>query len=368
MKDYHPTYYEAFRCIAGACRDSCCIGWEIDIDPHSVQSYRQVPGALGEKLRRSMAESEEGCSFRLEGERCPFLTREGLCQLILELGPQSLCDICREHPRFHQWFGPRRESGLGLCCEAAGRLIFSQEETTFVWGDCEEAPEPFEEEEAYQALFIAREKALAWLSRRELSFAQRLLSLLTWGEELQEALDWEDWETLSGAELYPQPLPPVAQEAAEKAARRLLDFLLEQEPLDPAWPKVLGEIQAQLPQLLDSWQRLCREDARQGGYFRQLSVTLLFRYLSQSLWDGALEEKLHFLALGCAVVALLNGWCSRQLGTFSLEEQVQSAKSFSKELEYAAETQEALAQGRWSPAPREDLAALCGFLFADLRG
>lgn len=327
-----------------------------------------MPGALGEKLRRSIIESEEGCSFRLEGERCPFLTREGLCQLILELGPRSLCDICREHPRFHQWFGPRRESGLGLCCEAAGRLIFSQEETSFVWGDCEETPEPFQDEEAYQALFIAREKAFAWLGRRELPLAQRLLGLLDWGEELQEALDWEDWPALSTAELCAGPLPAVDQGAAEGAARQLLDFLLEQEPLDPAWPKVLWEIRAQLPQVLDSWRRLCREDGRQGSYFRQLSVTLLFRYLSQSLWDGALGEKLHFVALGCVLVALLNGWRYRQLGTFSLEEQVQSAKSFSKELEYAAEAQEALSQGRWSPAARRDLARLCGLLFGGLRG
>ena len=33
MKIIAPNYYPAFRCIADKCRHSCCIGWEIDIDP-----------------------------------------------------------------------------------------------------------------------------------------------------------------------------------------------------------------------------------------------------------------------------------------------------------------------------------------------
>ena len=28
----YPDYYEKFSCIAGACEDTCCAGWEIDID------------------------------------------------------------------------------------------------------------------------------------------------------------------------------------------------------------------------------------------------------------------------------------------------------------------------------------------------
>ena len=31
-----PDYYETFRCIAGECKDSCCIGWEIDIDEDNL--------------------------------------------------------------------------------------------------------------------------------------------------------------------------------------------------------------------------------------------------------------------------------------------------------------------------------------------
>ena len=31
-----PDFYRDFHCIADRCSDSCCIGWEIDIDPDTL--------------------------------------------------------------------------------------------------------------------------------------------------------------------------------------------------------------------------------------------------------------------------------------------------------------------------------------------
>ena len=33
MKLRVPAFYRDFACIAGACPDSCCQGWEVDADP-----------------------------------------------------------------------------------------------------------------------------------------------------------------------------------------------------------------------------------------------------------------------------------------------------------------------------------------------
>ena len=54
MKLIAPDYYKDFKCIAGNCRHSCCIGWEIDIDPDSLRRFQSVPGALGERLRQNI--------------------------------------------------------------------------------------------------------------------------------------------------------------------------------------------------------------------------------------------------------------------------------------------------------------------------
>lgn len=35
----YPSYYGDFHCIGGSCKDSCCIGWEVDIDEDTYEYY-----------------------------------------------------------------------------------------------------------------------------------------------------------------------------------------------------------------------------------------------------------------------------------------------------------------------------------------
>lgn len=120
-----PDFYGEFQCIADQCAHSCCLGWEIDIDEDTAALYEGLPGELGEELRRQMCrEPEPHFCLTAEG-RCPFLNERGLCRLILGFGEDVLCDICREHPRFYNDFAERQETGLGLCCEEAARLLLA---------------------------------------------------------------------------------------------------------------------------------------------------------------------------------------------------------------------------------------------------
>ena len=32
-----PDYYKEFKCVASECTDTCCAGWEINIDAHSLR-------------------------------------------------------------------------------------------------------------------------------------------------------------------------------------------------------------------------------------------------------------------------------------------------------------------------------------------
>ena len=186
-----PHYYPAFRCIDGACRDNCCrAGWEIDIDPDTLARYRRVPGELGRRLDEQIDSSGEAPCFRLDREGvCPFLTREGLCELYLRLGPDALCEICREHPRFHSWHGPFRESGLGLCCEEACRLILTDRAPFALLEQTD--PEP--EEPAEDPLFLSRVEEVrrvcfAVAQDRCRTVRQRMQLLLCLGDELQELI------------------------------------------------------------------------------------------------------------------------------------------------------------------------------------
>ena len=63
MKQYRPSYYKDFRCIAGACSDNCCIGWEIDIDPQTDAFYQSVGGDFGCRLNQDILRDEHGSQF-----------------------------------------------------------------------------------------------------------------------------------------------------------------------------------------------------------------------------------------------------------------------------------------------------------------
>ena len=63
MKVIRPDFWNRFQCIGGVCSDNCCIGWEICIDEESLEKYRQVEGAIGERLKTSIRETDGESSF-----------------------------------------------------------------------------------------------------------------------------------------------------------------------------------------------------------------------------------------------------------------------------------------------------------------
>lgn len=125
MNIYVPEYYPHFRCVASKCGHTCCAGWEIDIDAESLARYDRLPGDFGVRVRRCIDRTDAPHFMLTEAERCPLLTDDNLCALILHEGEGALCQICRDHPRFRNFFSGRVEMGLGLVCEEAARLILS---------------------------------------------------------------------------------------------------------------------------------------------------------------------------------------------------------------------------------------------------
>ena len=50
MKQYIPSYYRNFQCIAQKCKDNCCIGWDIMIDQQSYEQYQKVATPFKKRL------------------------------------------------------------------------------------------------------------------------------------------------------------------------------------------------------------------------------------------------------------------------------------------------------------------------------
>ena len=97
MQVTFPSYYKAFSCIADACPDTCCAGWQIMIDDRSLKKYRRFQGTFRNRLHNDIDWEEH--AVRQYGHRCAFLNEENLCDMYIEAGSGMLCDTCRRYPR-----------------------------------------------------------------------------------------------------------------------------------------------------------------------------------------------------------------------------------------------------------------------------
>lgn len=199
MKLYAPEYYRDFTCIADRCRHSCCVGWEIDVDKATMCRYAALTEPYADVIRASI-EHHGTPHFRLgDGERCPHLNEQGLCRIILSLGEDCLCDICREHPRFYHTTKHAMEVGLGISCEEACRIVLTSDGYDRMVEIGEEEGEPLALDFDATA---HRARIFAMLSDRTVPYDTRLTRIADiCGVALSNRTD-DDWRRLMGSLEY----------------------------------------------------------------------------------------------------------------------------------------------------------------------
>lgn len=309
MKLIAPDYYTKFNCIADRCNHSCCIGWVIDVDADTLAYYHSITGPLGERLKKGIEESGETAHFILgEQERCPFLNQTGLCDLIIGLGEDSLCQICTDHPRYRNFYSDRTEIGLGLCCEAAGDLILKRQEK--------------------MTLMVLEEDG----EEEELQAPDE--SLLLWREQLLQIAQDRSQTMEDRAETI---LKAAEMKIPERSLAEWADIYLELERLEASWTERLQELKC-----TDISQAPILDTPEWEIAFEQLLVYFLYRQLPFALDDGEYEGRAVFCVLSyriirdlCRVHAILHG-------SVNLDDLVEIARQYSAEIEYSDENVEAL--------------------------
>ncbi len=315
MRLYMPSYCAGFKCSADKCSDNCCIGWEIDIDEETAEFYSRVAGDFGARLKKNIAHGE--CSsFILKGERCPFLNEKNLCDIIINLGEEHLCQICTDHPRYYEWFGAFKEGGVGLCCEEAAKLILTAENPTAF----EETEIAFEEndefdENLFAVLFEARNIIFSILTDEKYSIKEKVAELLSFSEQLQINID--NYEDVI-PESYEVILPCEGEMLSVLKSIRML------EPIDEKWTEYLESI-------IDSFEKTASETDI-SHYQKNLLIYFIYRYFLKGTFDGEILSK---VKLACVSTAVISHFICETDG--SLAETVNICKLFSKQLEYSQE-------------------------------
>ena len=307
MKLIKPSYYDQFHCIAGACPDSCCQEWDVQVDPLSAKKYLSLSGSLGDLLREKLIEEDGEYTLQITDRRCPMWRQDGLCQIQYELGEDGLCQVCKDFPRLRHDYGDFVELGLELSCPEAARLIFTAPMAPPVIRELPEAGEADYDRLDMEILLRTRDNALRILETHP--FAEAVTLLLLYGYRAQDELD--------GAEAAPwnpaEELAFAQQVAGSCDWTALRDFYAGLELLTPRWAAMLH---SPAPAFSDDLIRMTRCGIE--------------RYWLQAISDLDLISRVKMIIAGTLLVGHLGG------------EPIRTAQLYSKEIDNSIDNLEAI--------------------------
>lgn len=320
MQKSYFSCYPSFRCLAAACPDSCCVGWEIVVDSCTEATYQTVQGALGQKIRRVLTTDPDGDRIftLLENERCPFWNTAHLCELQLELGEEGLCDTCRQFPRMKQDYGTFQEYYLSLACPEAARLILSQPRLT-LQTQCAEEEQEIQadyDEKRMQFLQASREQLASILYDTAHALPERLARCLQYGDALQL-----QWDTVYHPQLPELPVWRSGSEIPSNWMRSLLAVHQKMECMTELFPRLLK--QANQADSWTPWQKAW--ETKQVNY----CIAMLFQYYLQAIADDAILIKLERITASLLVIGAM-----AQAGSLPIEQCVQL---YVKEVDHSEE-------------------------------
>lgn len=115
--------YDKFKCIADKCEFTCCKGWEINIDNSTYNKWKNEN--LDYLLEKVEAKDKKEVYFinKENHEDCPFLDKQGLCDIVKNHGEEYLSLTCHTFPRIENVFDDRRELSLSCSCKEVVEII-----------------------------------------------------------------------------------------------------------------------------------------------------------------------------------------------------------------------------------------------------
>lgn len=129
-----------FKCIGPNCTDTCCAGWDINIDENTFKKYENDKGKLKELINgKYLKNSDSDNSFNYgfmkitKNNKCPFLNENLLCEIHYKCGEENLSITCRRYPRVFNIIDDIYEkSGLPSCQEICSKAFLNKEKMEFI--------------------------------------------------------------------------------------------------------------------------------------------------------------------------------------------------------------------------------------------
>ena len=366
MKIRVPDYYKDFKCIADKCEDTCCAGWEVDVDDDSYEYYKTVTGPFGDRIKSVMVpptEEEEAC-FTLNNGRCPFLNDNNLCDLYTELGEDKLCDTCTNYPRFIEEYGSLREIGIALSCKTAGELILkSDKKVTFELTENDEMVSTYNyiDPELYMMLMASRKTAFDIAQNRDFDIVMRYCLVLEYAKDIQDMIDKGTLSKImniknnySNEEYLRERTKTFNILHNEEYTRysyiyEYLKIFDDFEIINKSWTDMVNHEKEYMYEQSSNEEYKSRYNRFEQYYhekeyeYEQLLVYFIFRYYLKAVNDDDVFSKVKMAVVSFLIIKDLDvlRFCDNK-GSLSFEEQVDIMHIYSREIEHSYENFEKL--------------------------
>lgn len=188
MKYLSLDVFKDFECIGSDCPDTCCAGWAVIVDCKSFEEYDNTPGEFGDKLRANMFEKDMCHYMKLdEDKRCPFLNKNNLCEIYINLGKDKMCLTCQNYPRIIKTVGDVIFYKLNISCPVvAGKILGRKEKIVFDFVE-QEGTNPGETDwPLFNTLISGFTTSIDIMQDRNLSLSDRLGLIVILNDMLRE--------------------------------------------------------------------------------------------------------------------------------------------------------------------------------------
>lgn len=324
MEIRYPNYYKKFQCIAGECPDTCCAGWEIPVDKASELRYREVcrHGKISDQeFARKLKKYVKHGRIISEDVTCPFLNRDGLCEMYMELGPETLCHTCARHPRHLEDYGNLHELVLLLSCPEVARLLLEENDGGFYVRHLPERQGNMDgiDAERLDLLLNVRDVIWKWNADETIGADRSMALSVALAHDLQRRI-WEHDHAGMRAVLERYDTPEISarfekqwnqkNETEDKAFARFLlmsDFMeafTGLETICRAWPEMLETCRTALYHAKNSRGTYSekrgdksKEHPETERDKRKLFEYFVYSFVLSSLYDGDLVTKVKMAVL-----------------------------------------------------------------------
>ena len=341
MKVRVPDYYNDFKCLGDTCPDTCCVGWLIEIDDASYERFKSLKGPIGKKVMDNITISDEGKPvFKLqESGRCAFLNENNLCQMYIDLGPDSQCSLCDNYPRIGEEFGSLRELGLSVSCPEVARILLSHDEQIRYqeWElDQDIQGTDYVGDDTFELIMSLREIAVFIAQNRAIDIHDRIRIYIVLAARMQTAMDNNDFNTLACIAddfsdiNYINKIPASFKHKTHNLMPSVYEYMTKLDYISKSFVDLLEAAASRTKSGLSRFTDIQLEN---------ILVYLILRYFMKIINDGDIYGKAVFAAFFLMTVEDISAKTDAKLTDILY--------LFSKEIEHCEENMEILNNWFW---------------------